>query len=112
MRSEPFPGTLGLGLQLLYGGPPPTAATPWLEPSERYSVQCRDEGGADVLDADPIGTARRLNPSPDATWGLHLADVNLPLGELVAEVGRQAAAFGPAGLPCGSRARARAAACG
>ena len=93
VRSEPFPGTLGLGLQILYGGPTPTAPTPWLEPSERYSVQCRDEGGADVLDADPIGTARRLNASPDATWGLHLADVNLPLGDLVDEVGRQAAAF-------------------
>jgi hypothetical protein len=56
-------------------------------------VQCRDAAGADVLDVDPVGTARRLNPSPDATWGLHLADVNLALGELVTEVRRQAAAF-------------------
>ena len=30
----------------------------------------------------PIGSARRLNPSPDDTWGLHLVDVNIELGDL------------------------------
>jgi hypothetical protein len=31
-------------------------------------------------------------PSPDANWGLHLADVNLALGDLVSLVLRQSAA--------------------
>ena len=83
LRSEPFPGLLGAGLRLLYDGVPPTAATPWLQPADRYSVRCARMGGAHVLLARPLGGARRLTASPDATWGLHLADMNLALGELV-----------------------------
>ena len=83
LRSEPFPGLLGAGLRLLYGGAPPTAPTPWLQPADRYSVRCARVGGANVLLARPKQGARRLIASPDATWGLHLADVNLALGELV-----------------------------
>jgi hypothetical protein len=83
LRSEPFPGLLGAGLRLLYGGAPPTAATPWLQPAGRYSVRCARAGGAHVLLARPGPGARRLTASPDATWGLHLTDVNLALGELV-----------------------------
>jgi hypothetical protein len=83
LRSEPFPGLLGAGLRLLYEGPPPTAATPWLQPADRYSVRCARMGGASVLLARPLRGARRLAASPDATWGLHLADMNLALGELV-----------------------------
>jgi hypothetical protein len=83
LRSEPFPGLLGAGLRLLYGGAPPTAPTAWLQPADRYSVRCARVGGAHVLLARPSGDARRLVASPDATWGLHLADVNLALGELV-----------------------------
>jgi hypothetical protein len=93
LRTEPFPGALGAGLTVLYGGPPPTARTPWLQPAERYSVRCTRAGGANVLLARPLDGARVLTPSPDPGWGLHLADVNLPLGDLVELVERQAARY-------------------
>jgi hypothetical protein len=91
--TEPFPGTIGAALILMYGGPQPSAPTPWLQPADRYSGRCERSNGANVLMAEPIGRARKLNPSPTPDWGLHLADANLALGELVDIVGRQAAAY-------------------
>jgi hypothetical protein len=44
----------------------------------------------------PIGSARKLNPAPTPDWGLHILDTNLALGNLVALVDQQAAAFGAA----------------
>ena len=41
----------------------------------------------------PAGSARNLDPSPDATWGVHLVDVNIALGNLVTIVGAQSAAW-------------------
>jgi hypothetical protein len=35
----------------------------------------------------------KLHASPDATWGLHLADMNLAMGNLVGLVRTQAAAY-------------------
>jgi Protein of unknown function (DUF3089) len=93
LRSEPFPGSIGAALVVMYGGPPPSAPTPWLQPSERYSVRCENSNGANVLMALPIGGARHLNPSPTPDWGLHLADANLPLGDLVGLVARQSADY-------------------
>jgi hypothetical protein len=93
LRSEPFPGSIGAALVIMYGGPPPSAPTPWLQPAERYSIRCEQSNGANVLMAQPIGSARHLNPSPTPDWGLHLADANLPLGDLVSLVTRQAAAY-------------------
>ncbi|MEK6229766.1 MAG: DUF3089 domain-containing protein [Actinomycetota bacterium] len=92
-RSEPFPGSIGAALVQTYGGPPPSAPTPWLRPSERYTGQCVREDGAHTLRLAPIGSARRLNPAPDPTWGTHLVDVNIVLGELVDEVGAQTRAY-------------------
>ncbi len=91
--TRPFPGALGAGLSILYGGAAPTAPTPWVEPADRYSVRCSRAGGANVLLARPLGGARPLAPSPDPTWGLHLADVNLALGDLVELVEGQAASY-------------------
>lgn len=93
LRSEPFPGALGVGLTILYGGPPPTAPTPWLVPRDRYTAECVTANEARVLMASPVGDSNPLNPSPDSTWGLHLADVNLPLTDLVALVKRQSKAY-------------------
>ena len=93
LRTEPFPGTIGAALTIMYGGPPPTAPTPWLQPGDRYSARCEPSNGANVLMVSPIGNARKLNPSPTPDWGLHLGDANLPLGELVDVVGRQSAAY-------------------
>jgi hypothetical protein len=82
-RSEPFPGTLGIGIALMYGGPQPTADTPWLTPQDHYSARCDYTDGASSLMLSPIDGARTLNPSPTAAWGLHLLDANVALGDFV-----------------------------
>ena len=86
LRSEPFPGIIGLLLVEMYGGPPPSAATPWIQPRERYVGRCETSNDANVFMVDEVGDARKLNPAPDPSWGLHLADVNIALGELVRAV--------------------------
>jgi GH25 family lysozyme M1 (1,4-beta-N-acetylmuramidase) len=83
LRTEPYPGVIGALLVLMYGGPPPTAGTPWIQPQDHYTGECLEQDGANYLNIAPIGSARMLNPSPDDTWGLHLADVNIALGDLV-----------------------------
>ncbi len=89
VRSEPFPGTLGIGLQIMYGGPQPTAPTPWLAPQDHYTGGCERANGAHVLRIHPVDGARQLSPSPTPQWGLHLADVNIGLGNLIEVVGEQ-----------------------
>lgn len=93
IRTEPFPGVLGAAMTIMYGGPPPTAPTPWLVPRDHYTAECVTDNGAHVLMVRPIGDSNPLYPSPDTSWGLHLGDVNLPLGNLVALVARQYEAF-------------------
>jgi len=88
-RSEPFPGTLGVGITIMYGGPAPTADTPWLVPQDHYRGKCVRANGADVLMISPVDGARVLNPSPTPAWGLHLLDVNVALGDLIELVHRQ-----------------------
>jgi hypothetical protein len=83
MRSEPFPGVIGALLVETYGGPQPSAATPWLQPADRYTGRCEQSAGANVLMLQPVGSARKLNPAPDPSWGLHLTDANIALGEEV-----------------------------
>ncbi len=96
LRTRPFPGTLGAGLQILYGGPPPTAPTPWLQPQDHYTGRCAEANDANFLTISPVGSARHLNPSPDATWGLHLADGNIGLGNLVSTVNAEYRAYAKA----------------
>jgi hypothetical protein len=40
-----------------------------------------------------LQTISRTEPFPHATWGLHLADVNIALGNLVDLVGTEAKAY-------------------
>jgi hypothetical protein len=89
----PFPGTLGVGVSILYNGSPPTAPTPWVTPQDHYTGQCVESNGANVLMISPIGAARTLTPVPDATWGLHLADGNIALGNLVDDVRAETKAY-------------------
>lgn len=93
LRSEPYPGIIGAGLVTTYGGPPPTAPTPWLQPGERYTGACAKLNGANVFLLQPIGNARNLNFFPTIDWGLHLTDANIALGELVDAVRAQAGAY-------------------
>jgi hypothetical protein len=89
--SRPFaPGAIALLLIKLYGGPPPSADTPWLQPADHYTGRCETSNGANVLMISPVDGARHLDPSPDDSWGVHLVDVNLALGNLTTIVGAQA----------------------
>lgn len=92
--SDPFPTstTIGAGNSLI-GFPFPDPAsirTPWVSAPRAYSARCSNAGGAHVLQVKSRGGAPVLNPLPDAAWGLHLTDANLPLGELTDLVRAQA----------------------
>jgi hypothetical protein len=92
--SEPFaPGVIAALLVRMYGGPPPSADTPWLQPRDHYTGRCMRSNGANVLMLAPVADARHLTPSPDDTWGTHLVDVNIALGNLVSLVDRQGRAW-------------------
>jgi Protein of unknown function (DUF3089) len=94
--SEPFaPGVIFALLVKLYGGLPPSADTPWLQPTDHYVGHCTHSNGAHVLMIGPLpGTdARTLDPSPDDTWGVHLVDINVALGNLTKIVGAQSKAW-------------------
>ncbi|MFN2616860.1 MAG: DUF3089 domain-containing protein [Thermoleophilaceae bacterium] len=92
--SEPFaPGVIAALLVKLYRGPPPTADKPWLQPQDHYTGRCMTSNHARVLMLSPVANARKLDPSPDATWGTHLVDINIALGNLTALVGRESRAY-------------------
>jgi hypothetical protein len=107
LRSEAFPGLLGVLLFEMYGGPPPSAPTPWLQPQDHYTGRCEQRDGANVLMLEPIAGARHLNAAPDPTWGLHLSDGNIALGNLVDVVGRQARAYLAGATAGGAKPRTR-----
>lgn len=83
LRGEPIPGLLGAASGILFDGNVPTAKTPWLTPKDRYKAKCMTSNGANVLMVKGIGKARKLAGSPNPGWGLHLMDINLPLGDLI-----------------------------
>jgi hypothetical protein len=92
--SAPFaPGTTIATAITITGVELPRAATPWVEIPNAYTARCSSAGGADVLQISPRNGAPVYNPSPDATWGLHLVDANIALGNLVDLVRSQIAAY-------------------
>jgi hypothetical protein len=92
--TQPFaPGSsIAAGISIL-GLPTPGATTPWVSAPGAYQARCSSAGGADVLEISPRSGAPTLHPSPNATWGLHLVDGNIALGNLIAVVHNQAAAY-------------------
>lgn len=64
----------------------PKASTTWVSEPGAYRAQCSSAGGANVLEIHPLGGAQTPQPAPDATWGLHLLDANVALGNLVSVV--------------------------
>ena len=90
LPSQPFaPGTLiAAGIQLL-GITQPHPATVWSSLPGAYSARCSSAGGANVLQITPRDGAQLPKPSPDPTWGLHLLDANIELGNLVSVVRAQ-----------------------
>jgi hypothetical protein len=94
LPSEPFaPGVISVLLLRLYGGAQPTADTPWLSPADRYTARCETSNGANVLMLKPVGPARKLTPAPDPTWGVHLVDMNIGMGNLTTIVSAQSQAY-------------------
>jgi hypothetical protein len=87
-----FPGTIGLGLQIFEAGQQPTGiTTPWFALPGHYTATCaRTSDGASYLKVDG---SPQPTPTPDATWGLHLGDMNLAMGNLVTIAARQIAAY-------------------
>jgi hypothetical protein len=92
--SQPFaPGSsIAAGIALL-DYTVPAVTTPWVSVPGAYSAQCSSAGGADVLEVTPRNGAPVIHPSPTPGWGLHLVDVNLALGNLVAVVHSEALAY-------------------
>jgi hypothetical protein len=83
------PGTFATLIGIM-GRPIPSASTAWVEAPGAYRASCTAEN---VLEVTPLGGAPALKPVPDATWGLHVADANLALGNLLGLVRAQAAAY-------------------
>ena len=78
--------------------PQPDVTTPWIEAKGAYSGACDSSDDADVLrDRSSLGGAPVLNPVPDATWGLHLVDANIALGNLTSVAAREIKSYLKAG---------------
>jgi Protein of unknown function (DUF3089) len=90
LPSAPFaPGTLlAAGIQSL-GLTQPRPPTVWSSLPSAYSARCSGAGGANVLQLTALAGAQVPKPSPDPTWGLHLIDANVELGNLVSVVAGQ-----------------------
>jgi Protein of unknown function (DUF3089) len=86
-----FPGLIGT-----VSGPVPSAPTPWVSYPGRYTARCETANGASWLQVTPLNTADTrpvVTQTLGPTWGLHLDDVNIALGNLVDLVKTQAQAF-------------------
>ncbi|WP_063051845.1 DUF3089 domain-containing protein [Nocardia arthritidis] len=92
LRSNPVPSPLGVEVALRHGPSAVVAPTPWLVPAEKYRLQCVRGDDATALMATPEPGSPELYPVPDATWGLHLTDVEIALGDLVRIVASQSSA--------------------
>jgi hypothetical protein len=106
VRTDVYPGIIGGGLTVTYGGMPPTASTPWVQPQDHYTARCVSSGGANVLMLSPVGAARHLNPFPTPDWGVHITDANIALGDLVSTVHSEAGAYLTAAAKAAKQARA------
>jgi DUF3089 family protein len=91
--AQPFaPGSAIAAAIAVLGVPLPQASTPWIEAPGSYRAHCTS-GAAHVLEVTARGGAPVPKPSPDPTWGLHLTDANIALGNLTALVSAQARSF-------------------
>jgi hypothetical protein len=94
LPSAPFDptSTLAAGIKEL-NITQPMPNTVWSSLPGAYQARCSSAGGANVLEVSPLGGAQVPTPSPDSTWGLHLLDSNVALGNLLTIVKDEAAAF-------------------
>jgi hypothetical protein len=73
--------------------PAPAVATPWVTYPGLYSATCSSAGGATWLQVTDVGGPHDARPvvteTLGPTWGYHLDDINLALGNLLRDVGLQ-----------------------
>jgi hypothetical protein len=85
------------GLGGLGGLTPPAVGTPWVTEPQLYSGQCLSQGGATWLQVSapitPGDTRQVVGQTLGPTWGLHLVDVNIALGNLVDLARSESAAY-------------------
>ncbi len=94
MPTTPFaPGTTIGVATMLVGFPTPPTTTAWAEYDQAYRGACSSADNANVLQITDQPGAPHLNAIPDATWGLHLADANIALGNLTGMVRKQTRAY-------------------
>ena len=78
-------------------GAVPAAPLPWVAHPGLYTAHCESSGGANWLQVDTTSIPGDQRPVVSQvlgpTWGLHLVDVNIALGNLVELVRQQTAAF-------------------
>lgn len=74
-------------------------STQWVSLPGMYSTQCKSNAShtwLQVTDVSPAGDPRpHLGQTLGPAWGMHLTDISLNLGSLVAIAGNQAAAWKP-----------------
>jgi hypothetical protein len=94
-----FPAHLDLGVltSAFAKSSMPAVRTPWITFPGRYRGTCKDEHGAQWLQIDAQGGAGDTRPqlvdSLGPTWGLHLVDANIAVGDEVGLVAAQAGAW-------------------
>jgi hypothetical protein len=67
--------------------------TVWGSEPGAYRARCESVSGANVLEVSALHGAQTATPSPNPTWGLHLIDATIELGNLLSIVKREATAF-------------------
>jgi hypothetical protein len=92
--TKPFaPSAIGTAVNIATQGLP-KPKTLWSAFPRSYTARCSHADDASVLRIAPVsGSPFTLTPTPDATWGTHLADGNVALGTLVDVVRRQIALY-------------------
>jgi hypothetical protein len=79
------------------GAGAPKVSTPWVTEPGLYTGQCQYRDGASWLQVSapvtPGDTRPVVTESIGPTWGLHLVDVNIALGNLVSLVGDESNAY-------------------
>lgn len=93
LPTAPFGGVIGMSIAAMQG-PTPDLPTPWVASPRAYAARCADTpGGGRALIVAPVDGAPALTAVPDPSWGLHLADVNIALGNLTRLVAAQSRAY-------------------
>jgi hypothetical protein len=75
--------------------PPPPLTTLWVTYPGLYSASCQHAGAATWLNVGTVDVAGRpvVTQALGPTWGYHLVDINLTLGNLVDDVRGQESAY-------------------